>query len=110
MSEIINEIIVNLMRIIIAGVFSIAAYYIRTSLVPWLKDRAIYDKVCYAVRAAEKLAASGQINKDSKKNYVLGVLARAGIKNSVQLNAMIEAAVEELDCFVGEISDIIGEE
>lgn len=71
-------------------------------LVPWLKEKKVYDTICRFVRAAEKLADAGKIDKAKKKLYVRTLLEKKGVKITPEVDAMIEAAVEDLDLLKNE--------
>lgn len=71
-------------------------------LVPWLKEKKVYDTICRFVRAAEKLADAGKIDKAKKKLYVRSLLEKKGVKITPEVDAMIEAAVEDLDLLKNE--------
>lgn len=83
----------SLMRLLIAGVILLASKIV----LPWLKEQRIYSTVKKFVCAADKLAQSGTISKESKKNYVIQLLKAKGIKVTPEVEAFIEAAVTELD-------------
>ena len=83
----------GLMRLLIAAVILIAGKIV----IPWLKEQRVYSLVVKLVRAAEKLAESGAITKESKKIYVIKLLESRGIKITPSVEAFIEAAVTELD-------------
>jgi hypothetical protein len=81
---------------------------IKDTLVPWLKEKRLYAQVRRFVRAAEKLGATGAIDKATKKAYVTSLLQKKGITVTDEVDAMIEAAVEELDEVGAEIVGILG--
>lgn len=57
-----------------------------------------YEMVKHFVRAAEKLAQNCELDK---KEYVVECLQRIGVKITPVVDALIEAAVEELDIAIG---------
>ena len=63
-------------------------------LIPWLKEKRLYDTVTRLVAAAEKL---GESLPEGKKNYVLNLLADMGVEITPVVDALIEAAVQQLD-------------
>ena len=105
MMEILTPIIVNLVRIIIAGCFAYLCKAVIPSVTPWLKQVGLYQVVKYFVNAAEKMAATSQIPKDTKKQWVKGMLVKVGIKDNAIIDALIEGAVEELDNQKGKVGD-----
>lgn len=77
---------------------------------PWLKEQRIYSLICKMVRAAEKLAESGQIEKPDKLLYVIDQLEKRKITVTPAVRSLIEAAVKELDLLENKITDCIGDE
>lgn len=75
-------------------VFAIIGIAVSTYLVPWLKEKKLYDTVKISVNAAEKWAQTHQIDK---RTWVEEQLTSAGIKITPLISAMIESAVSELD-------------
>lgn len=80
-------------RLVVAGIFALFACLVY----PWLKEQKIYGQVVKFVRAAEKMAEAGKLDKAKKNAYVVALLEKAGVKVTPIVRAMIEAAVEELD-------------
>ncbi len=76
-------------------------------IIPWLKEQRIYSTIKKFVRAAEKLAEAGELSKVEKKRYVETLLKKKGVTITAEIDAMIEAAVKELDLaadvIIGEI-------
>lgn len=93
MEEIVSLATSLVVKLIIAGVAALITYYV----IPYLKEKKIYDTVSKLVKAAEKLAQNEQIDKDKKKEYVIDLLTSKGVEVTPLINAMIEAAVTELD-------------
>lgn len=83
----------GLIRILIAGVILVVGKI----ALPWLKEQRVYSLVVKFVKAADKLAQSGAISKDSKKKYVIKLLESYGVKITPIVEAFIESAVTELD-------------
>lgn len=77
--------------------FAVIGVIITTYLIPWLKEKRLYVVVKTAVQAAEKLAESQQITKETKKAYVVDFLENKGIKVTYEVDVLIESCVEELD-------------
>ena len=105
MMEILTPIIVNLVRIIIAGCFAYLCKSVIPAVTPWLKQIGLYHVVKYFVNKAEKMASTSQIPKETKKQWVKDMLNNVGIKDSVIIDALIEGAVEELDNQKGKVGD-----
>lgn len=93
-----NEIITAAVKLIFAALGVLATTY----LVPWLKEKRLYDTVVRLVRAAEKLAQNATLDK---KAYVVAALGDLGIKVTPTVEALIEAAVEELDIACGKAGE-----
>lgn len=97
----IETILSNIFEIIATAISLVVAYYvipyIKTDLIPWLKDKKLYDTVKKFVNAAEKLAESGVIAKVDKKAKVIELLEGRGIVVTETIEAFIESCVKELD-------------
>lgn len=78
---------------------SIIALVFTTYIIPWLKDKNLYNKVCRFVKAAEKIAETQKIDK---KKFVCGALEKCGVKIDDKIDNMIECAVMELDIAIAE--------
>ena len=63
--DIINELVSVIVRLVIAGAGTAFMAY----GIPYLKKIGVYKLVQIAVRAAEKLGATGAIEKADKKKY-----------------------------------------
>ncbi len=92
-----EEIMTSAAGLIVKLVFAAIGLLITYYLVPWLKEKKLYSTVTKLVRGAEKLAGSMQIGKGEKKSYVIDQLKNLGIKITPFVEALIEAAVTELD-------------
>lgn len=96
-----NAILPNILEIIGTVISLICAYYIipyiKEDLIPWLKEQRTYGKIKNFVQAVEKMAESGLIKKEDKKQKVIELLARNGITVNATIEAFIESAVKELD-------------
>ena len=110
MSEIILQAISGFAEVAIVAAIGIATYYIKTALIPWLKEKQLYSTVQKFVQAAEKLGSAGAIGKDKKKAYVVTLQESKGIEVTPEIDALIESAVRELDNAVGEIIGVLGDE
>lgn len=97
----IESILSNIFEIIATAISLVVAYYvipyIKTDLIPWLKDKKLYDTVKKFVNAAEKLAESGVIQKADKKAKVIELLEGRGIVVNETIEVFIESCVQELD-------------
>ena len=79
---------------IVKIVFIVLSTVVTLYVVPWLKEKRLYDTVQKMVDAAEKWAETNDIDK---KEWVISQLESKGIKVSPYVDALIEAAVKELD-------------
>ena len=71
-------------------------------VVPWLKEKRLYDTVTKMVAAAQKWNETHPIDK---KAWVIEQLRARGIAVNAYVDALIEAAVKELDIALGEKTD-----
>ena len=92
-----EEILMLLVENISEIVFTLIGALISVYLIPWLKEKKIYDEVKIAVGAAEKLAENCEIDK---LEWVKKSLASAGVKITPTIERMIECAVTELDALI----------
>lgn len=96
---IINAIVGNVFEligtilVIVVGMYVVPAM---RNLVPWLKEKHLYDVVYKAVLAAEKLGDTSQIKKADKKAYVLKLLTEKGIEITPEIESLIETACQQL--------------
>lgn len=102
MTEAITTVITqNVLEIVLTVISLVVSYYIipciKNDLVPWLKEKHLYNTVKTLVQAVEKMAESGIIEKKNKKEEVIRLLEERGITIDNQLNALIESCVKELD-------------
>lgn len=101
LKEIFNLILPNILEIIITIISLIVARYvvpcIKKDLVPWLKEKRLHNIIKSFVQAAEKMAESGAITKESKKQKVIELLEAKGIVVDKTIDAFIEGCVKELD-------------
>lgn len=106
-----DSILSNILEIVSTVIALVVAYYvipcIKSDLVPWLKEKRLYDTVKSFVRAAEKLAESGVIEKCNKKDKVVELLRNKGIVVDETVEAFIESCVKELDIITSTIYDEI---
>ena len=97
-----------LVRIVIIVVCALDARYV----VPWMRNKGIYDEVKRLVSAAEKWAENHNIDK---LEWVIEGLQDLGIRVTPQVRRWIETAVMELDLAIGmsttpDIGALLGEE
>lgn len=105
-----NLILPNILELTITIISVVIARYvvpsIKNDLVPWLKEKRLYNIVKNFVQAAEKLSESGVISKADKKAKVIELLRNKGITIDTTIETLIESCVKELDI----VSSIIYEE
>jgi hypothetical protein len=101
-----NLILSNVLEIVLTIISIVVARYvipyIKTDLIPWLKEKRLLSIIKGFVRAAEKMAESGLIKKANKKDFVIGLLKKNGVTVDDTVDAFIESCVKELD-MVGSI-------
>lgn len=111
--EIIDAILPNILEIVTTIISLIVARYvipyIKTDLIPWLKEKHLYNMIKNFVKAAEKLSESGVLDKSCKKQKVVELLESKGIVVDETVNAFIESAVKELDIVVSTVYEEIVE-
>lgn len=113
-----NEIASAILQIVCAliGILltAVVVPWFKGSVIPWLKEKRLYGLVSKFVHAAEKLAETGAIDRESKKNYVVKLLRDKGYTITEETEAFIESAVKELDMAVDlgmtEIFDVLEDE
>ena len=81
-------------ELIVKIVFLVLSTVVTLYVVPWLKEKRLYDTVKKMVDAAEKWAETNNIDK---KQWVISQLESKGITVNEYVEALIEAAVKELD-------------
>lgn len=96
-----NSILPNILEIILTIISLVVSYYvipyIKSDFIPWLKEKRLYNVVKSFVQAVEKMAESGAIQKEDKKNKVIELLVNKGIIVDATVDAFIESCVKELD-------------
>lgn len=111
MTEMIIELVALLLKIVIVACLGLmtkhALPWMQEVAIPWLKERHLYNLICYFVRAAEKLADTGVIDKATKKEYVVNLLKQKGVNVTSEVDALIESAVLDLDMAVASVFDVI---
>lgn len=113
-SEIASAILQIVCALIGLVMTAVVVPWLKGVAIPWMKEKRIYGLVSKFVYAAEKLAETGVIDKESKKDYVVELLKRKGYAVTDEVEAFIESAVKELDMSfesgIGEILDTFGED
>ena len=113
MEEILNAILPNISEIIVTIISIVIARYvipcIKEDLVPWLKEKRLHNIIKNFVQAVEKMAESGVIAKESKKQKVVELLEAKGIVITDTVDAFIESCVKELDLISSTIYEEIVE-
>lgn len=90
MSEILLELIG---RVVIAAM----GVLLTAVVLPWLKEKRLYDDLLRLVAAAEKWAQTHEIDKHA---WVCAALSEAGVEVTPRVERLIEAAVFEIDAAV----------
>lgn len=108
---IIDAILPNVLKIIITIISLIVARYvipcIKDDLIPFIKEKHLYNTVKKFVQAVEKMAESGALPKVDKKAKVIELLKSKGVVVDSAIEAFIESAVKELDIIASTIYDEI---
>ena len=82
------------MDILVKIVFLVLSGVVTIYVVPWLKEKGLYDTVKRMVQGAEKWSENNNIDK---KEWVIAKLEARGIEVNEYVEALIESACEELD-------------
>lgn len=102
---ILNLLTEHLLETILGVISLVVSYYviptIKNDLVPFLKEKRVYNLVEKFVGAAEKLAETGVIPKIDKKKTVIELLEKKGVVITSDVEAFIEGATKQLD-LIGE--------
>lgn len=111
--DLIQQILDTAMRLVALIVTALVSYYIvpflKSTVIPWLKEKHLYSIIVKFVQAAEKMGETGAIPKEEKKKFVISMLHEKGIVVTPEIDALIESAVTELDNMVQDITGIIGD-
>lgn len=83
-------------------IFLVASVVVTVYVVPWLKEKKLYETVKKMVQAAEKW---NETHPMDKKAYVVSLLRARGIEVNAYVEALIESAVEELDIALSKAAD-----
>lgn len=99
-----TEISIGILQIVCAliglAVSAVVVPWLKTSAIPWMREKQLYGLVQKFVQAAEKMAETGALDREKKKSYVVGLLEEKGYVVDDELEAFIESAVKELDMTV----------
>lgn len=96
-SYVVDCIIKIVMAILSVVVSVVVVPWLKNTAVPWMKEKRLYTICSRFVKAAEKMAESGAIEKDEKKDFVIAALKSKGIDITGEVTSYIESAVKELD-------------
>lgn len=112
MQEAIIDLLTEHLLETILGIISlIVSYYvipaIKNDLIPFLKEKRVYNLVEKFVSAVEKLTETGVIEKGNKKQKVIELLESKGIVITPEIEAFIEGAVKQLDLIKDTIVDTV---
>lgn len=88
-------------------VFLVLGTLVTVYVVPWLKEKGLYDIVKKMVQGAEKWSETMDIDK---KEWVIERLEARGIEVTDYVEALIESACEELDIAWANVSSEFTEE
>jgi hypothetical protein len=92
---------------IVKIVFLVLGTLVTVYVVPWLKEKGLYDIVKKMVQGAEKWSETMDIDK---KEWVIERLEARGIEVNDYVEALIESACEELDIAWANVSSEFTEE
>lgn len=110
-AQIVSDFLDAALRLVLLAVTilftKIVAPFLLHTVLPYFKDKALFQTIRIFVRAAEKKGETGAIDKSKKMFYVLGWLENLGIHPTEKEKQMIEAAVEELDKMGSQAVDIL---
>ncbi len=95
----------KVISLLIELVFAVIGLLVTGYLIPFLKEKQLYKTVKSCVEAAEKLSENKKIDK---KEYVIDLLESKGITVDSTVEAIIEAAVLELDLLISGIKSTEG--
>jgi len=99
----------EMLELILRGAVLLLCGIASAVILPRIKNEDVRALVRSCVRAADKLARSGQIESGEKRFYVERVLYLYGIKITAKIDAIIEAEVTDLDIEQGEITEAAAE-
>ena len=101
MEEILNACLTNLAQVVALTISILVSYYvlpfIKSTMIPKLKEQRNYDVIQKLVFGVEQMAQSGAIQKVDKKDMVVKMLEGKGITVNDEINVLIESCVKQLD-------------
>ena len=101
MEEILNVYLTNLAQAVALTISLLVSYYvlpfIKSTMIPKLKEQRNYDVIQKLVLGVEQMAQSGAIQKVDKKDMVVKMLEGKGITVNDEINVLIESCVKQLD-------------
>lgn len=115
-----TELIPNITGVIVDAIIAICGLiftgvfipWVKTTGIPWLKEKRLYGLASLFVKAAEKQCEAGTLTIP-KLDYVMQRLEEKGYQITPEVRATIEAAVKDLDIAVdgaiGALGDIFVE-
>lgn len=92
-----NEIIQIVIKYLIEAAAVVVVFAAGKYVIPWLKEKRIWDYIVQFVEMAEQKADAGFINPDARKDEVIKALQNVGIKITEEILDLIESAVCELN-------------
>ena len=103
MEEVATAILPSVMEIIGTIVMLLAAKV----GIPWLREQRTFSLIKKLVEAAEKAAKAGKIPKTDKHALVVELLEKQGITVDPFIDALIDAAIHEMDKVAENVADEI---
>lgn len=96
-----NAVLPNILEIVLTIISLVVARYlipyIKSDLIPWLKEKRLYGIIKNLVQSVEKQSETGVIDKSEKKSKVIELLTGMGIEIDATVETFIESCVKELD-------------
>lgn len=109
-TEIASAVLKLVFALLSVALGSLVIPWIRSTAIPWLKEKRLYNVVQKFVQAAEKLGETGAIDRAAKKDYVISLLTKKGYVVDAEVEAFIESAVKEMDMLIESgVTEIINE-
>lgn len=93
------RLIILVLTVVVGGLF---IPWLKKEGIPWLKERRLYNLVCWFVAAAEKVYQYDENAGLDKYKYVINHLKDKGVEITEEVQGYIESAVNELDLFTAE--------
>lgn len=92
-----NEIIQIIIKYAIEAASIVVVFVAGKYVIPWLKEKRIWNYIVQFVKAAEQKADAGFISPDARKDEVIKALQQVGIKITQEILELIESAVCDLN-------------